>query len=399
MQKLFQLQDQLLKQTPMRFVRDCAKAINWDTQLLCIRGAKGVGKSTLILQYIRSHYEQGDRSVLYCSADAAYFADHTLLELAEQFYLNGGKHLFIDEVHKYEHWSREIKEIYDFYPSLRVVISGSSLLSLMVGEADLSRRCVPHDIQGLSFREFLQFYKGINLPTFSLEDVLERPFKILDILPDDFRPVGLFKEYLKTGYYPYYAKNTIDYYVLINNVVRYVIEEELPRIRKVDLGNTRKIRAMMNMLSSSVPYEVDMSKMSVQSALPRVTLLSYFAHLNDANLINLLYSDLVNVKRMQKPDKIYIENTNLLFALASHPIEEGTLRETFAVNQLCFKHQVEFGKAQGDFLVDGKYRIEVGGANKDFNQIANLPNSYILADDMNTAIGHKIPLWLLGFLY
>ena len=399
MQRLFQLQDQLLRQTPMKFVRDCAQNINWNTQLLSIRGAKGVGKSTILKQFIRKHYAIGDRSVLYCSADSSYFADHSLLDLVQQFYLHGGKHLFIDEVHKYENWSREIKEIYDFYPDLQVVISGSSLLSIMEGDADLSRRCVPHDIQGFSFREFLQFYEGIDIPAFSLEDVLEHPEKITEAIPADIRPVGLFKKYLKTGYYPYYQKNTIDYYHIIENVVRYVIEVELPYICKVDVGNTRKIRALMNMLAASVPYEVDMNKMSVQSALPRVTLLSYFKHLGDAKLLNLLYSDLVNVKRMQKPDKIYIENTNMLYAMASHPLQVGTLRETFVVNQLAFQHQVEFGKSQGDFLIDGKYRIEVGGEDKDFSQISNLPDSYVLADDIETPIGKKLPLWIIGFLY
>lgn len=399
MQKLFEVQDQLLKQTPMKFVRDCAKKINWGTQLLCIRGAKGVGKSTILKQYIRSHYAAGDRTVLYCSVDSSYFVDHSLFDLAKTFYMNGGKHLFLDEVHKYEHWSREIKEIYDMYADMRVVISGSSLLSIMEGEADLSRRCVSHDIQGFSFREFLQFYHGVDMPIVSLEDLLHNPHAILEALPSDLRPIGLFKEYLQTGYYPYYQKNAIDYYSTIENVVRYVIEVELPQICKVDVGNTRKIRALMNMLAASVPYEVDMNKMSVQSALPRVTLLAYLKHLSDAQLLNLLYSDLLNVKRMQKPDKIYIENTNMLYALSTHPIQIGTIRETFAVNQLTFLHSVEFGKQQGDFLIDGTYRIEIGGADKDFSQIANLPDSYVFADDTDTAVGHKFPLWLLGFLY
>lgn len=399
MERLFQLQEQLLRLTPMEMVRDCAKMINWEAQLLAIRGAKGVGKSTMMLQYIRSHYEIGDRQVLYCSLDTNYFADHSILDLADSFYKMGGKHLFLDEVHKYANWSREIKEIYDFYPNMRVVISGSSLLSLMTGNVDLSRRCINHDIQGLSFREFLQFYKGINLPIFTLENLLSAPHKLIDACPADFRPLGLFKEYLQYGYYPYYKRNAVDYYYTINNVIRQVIEDEMPRICKIDLGNTRKIRAMMNMLASAVPYEVDISKMSVQSALPRTTILAYLGHLSNAQLLNLLYSDLLNIKKMQKPDKIYIENTNMLYALATHPVELGTVRETFAVNQLMFQHSVEFGKKQGDFLVDGTYRFEVGGADKKYKQIANLPNSFILADDIEFPIGNKIPLWMIGFLY
>ena len=373
----------------MKIVRQCASKINWDLQLIAIRGARGVGKSTIIRQYIRSHYEIGDKTALYCTLDANYFADHSILDLVEQFYRIGGKHLFLDEIHKYRNWGREIKEIYDVYPDLQVVISGSSLLSLTQGDADLSRRCMNYDIPGLSFREYLQFYEGIDLPTCSLEDFKD-PHSFIGRVYEKCRPMAYFDKYLKYGYYPYYNNNPVEYYALINNVVRYVIEDELPRICKVDLENTRKIRALMNMLASSEPYEVDITKMSV---------LSYLKFLNDAKLLNLLYSDLLNVKRMQKPDKIYIENTNMLYALATHPIKEGTLRETFAVNQLRVEHEVEYGKKKGDFVVDGKYTFEVGGPGKGFKQIAGVPDSYVLADEIDYPWENKLPLWLVGFLY
>lgn len=399
MERLFVLQDQLLKLTPMGFIRNCAENINWNAQLLSIRGAKGVGKTTMILQHIRQNFGKSDRKALYCSLDANYFVDHSILDLVDIFYRNGGKYLFLDEIHKYENWSREIKEVYDFYPDLHLVVSGSSLLSLMEGDVDLSRRCVSHDIQGLSLREYLQFYKGIDIPKHSLQEILENPEEICDKVNNACRPTAVFNEYLQHGYYPYYYRNEIDYYSIINNVVRYVIEQELPRICKVDLGNTRKIRSLMNMLASSEPYEVDISKMSVQSGLQRPTVLSYLKYLGDAKLLTLLYSDLTNVKRMQKPDKIYIENPNMLHAIASHPIKEGTLRETFAVSQLAFEHQVEFKKEHGDFLIDGTYTLEIGGANKKFGQIAGIPDSYVLADDVDYPVGNKLPLWILGFLY
>ena len=400
MQRLFQFHDRFIEQTPMEIIRECGTQINWDAPMLAIRGAKGVGKSTILRQYIRSHYQTTDRSVLYCSLDNNYFADHSILDLAEQFYRIGGKHLFLDEIHKYDNWSRELKEIYDLYATeMQIVISGSSLLSLQQGNADLSRRCVNHDIQGLSFREFLRFYKGLEFPVASLEQILNEPFSIIEPVHKQCRPLAYFDEYLTCGYYPYYKDNVVDYYTILNNVVRYIIEDELPRICKVELGNTRQIRALMNILASSEPFEVDITKLSVLSGLQRKTILTYLNHLSNAKLIHLLYSDYLNAKKMQKPDKIYIENANMLKALATHPLKEGTLRETFVINHLAFKHSVEYGKQHGDFVVDGKYTFEVGGAGKTFKQIADIPNSFILADDLDYPFGNKLPLWLIGFLY
>ena len=399
MQRLFQLQEQLLGLTPMEIVRDCASKINWESQLVAIRGPKGVGKSTILRQYIKQHYAPNDQSALYCSLDANYFVDHSILDLVEQFYRIGGKHLFLDEVHKYPNWSREIKEIYDFYPDLRVVISGSSLLSLMQGDADLSRRCVNYDIQGLSFREYLRFYEGIELPVCTMDELVTDAHPFVAQVYKKCKPMAYFDKYLQYGYFPYYKNNPVEYYAAIANGVRYIIEDELPRICKVELGNTRKIRALMNILASSEPYEVDITRMSVQSGLQRPTILAYLKYLSDAKLIHLLYSDLVNVKKLQKPDKIYIDDTNMLCALASRPVKEGTMRETFAISHLSVGHELEYGKQHGDFVVDGRYTFEVGGAGKNFKQIADIPNSFILADDTDYPFGNKLPLWLIGFLY
>ena len=399
MDTLLKKHDRLWEITPLEIVRQWAYSINWDARLMAIRGPKGVGKSTMMLQYIKQHYAYLDRQALYVSCDDAYFATHSLLELAEQFYLTGGKRLFIDEIHKYENWSREIKEIYDSYPTMKMVISGSSLLSLTAGDADLSRRCINHDIQGLSFREFLHFYKGIEMPIYPLEDVLTNPASLIQEMNSKGRPVALFQEYLRNGYYPYYLDNETDYYLAIQQVVNHTIDDELTKICKVDVGNTRKIKALMTMLCASEPYQLDISKLSVQSGLKRETVLAYLNYMDKAKLLHLLYCDLVNAKRMQKPDKIYIDNSNMLYAWATTPVRIGTARETFVVNQLSAKHQVEFGKKKGDFKIDGIYTIEVGGEDKDFRQIANLPNSYVLADNIETAIGHKLPIWVVGFLY
>ena len=399
METLFRKHDRLLELTPTAIVRQWAKSINWDARMMSIRGQKGVGKSTMMLQYIKLHYNPLDRQVLHVSCDDNYFNSHTLLELAERFYLAGGKHLFLDEIHKYEDWSREVKEIYDFYPTMRVVLSGSSLLSLTEGNADLSRRCVNHDLQGLSFREFLHFYKGIELPTYSLEELLHDPTRLIEEMNKAGRPVALFHEYLKYGYYPYYLNNETDYYTTIQQVVNHIIDDEMPRICKVDIGNTRKLKSLLTTLAASVPFQVDISKLSVISGIKRDTVVSYLGYLGKAKLIQLLYSDVKSVKRMQKPDKIFMENTNLLYAWATEPVQIGTARETFVVNQLAANHTVEYRKSNGDFLVDGKYVFEVGGENKDFTQIADIPNSYILSDDLETAIGKKLPIWAVGFGY
>lgn len=401
MKNLFDKHVRFYKQTPMSIIRQCGLEINWDTPLLALRGSKGVGKSTIMLQYIKQHYSISDRTVLYCSCDGAYFASHTLLDLVSQFYKNGGKHLFLDEIHKYPNWSREIKEIYDLYPSMRIVISGSSLLSLQEGDADLSRRCVNHDIQGLSFREFLHFYHGIDVPKYSLEQLLANPWPLVEEVNDKCRPLQYFQDYLQYGYYPYYLqlKNIIDYNTTIEQVVGYIVDDELPRICKVDVQNTRKIKALINILAISVPYKIDVKRLSIQSALQRTTVLEYFNYLNKANILNLLYSDYYNAKKMQKPDKILMDNSNMLYALASQPVNIGTVRETFAVNQLSRSHLVEYAKTGGDLRVDGKYVFEIGGADKDFAQIADMPDSYILADDIEYPSGNKLPLWIIGFLY
>lgn len=389
------------RQTPMAIIRQCSTKINWEVPLLAIRGPKGVGKSTMMLQYIRQHYALSDRTVLYCTCDGAYFASHTLWNLAEQFYKSGGKHLFIDEIHKYPNWSIEIKEIFDCFHDMRLVISGSSLLSMQQGDADLSRRCVNHDIQGLSFREFLRFYKGLEFPVYTLEQVLDNPWPLAEQVTGQCRPLQYFSEYLQYGYYPYYIqlKNSIDYYSTIENVVKYTVDDELPRLCNVAVENTRKIMALINILAIAVPFDVDIKRLSIQSGLQRNTIIEYINHLYKADILNLLYSDYVNVKKLQKPDKILMNNSNLLYALASQPVNIGTVRETFAANQLAQSHLVEYGKSHGDLRVDGKYTFEVGGIDKDYMQIADMPNSFIFADDMEFPSGHKLPLWLLGFLY
>lgn len=399
METLFAKQDRLLDHLQTQLVRHQMHEINWDARLLAIRGARGVGKSTLMLQYIKTHYAQYSREVLYCTLDSIYFATHSLLDLADTFYKYGGRHLFLDEVHKYKRWSQEVKEIYDMYPDMRVVISGSSLLKILTGDADLSRRCVPYSMQGLSFREYLQFYKGIDIAPTTLVEVLEHPEVICSQVNAQCQPLPLFKDYLKNGYFPFYMENSIDYYTQMEQVVNYVVETELPSECGVDMANVRKIKALIGILATTVPFEVDITKLSSMIEVHRNTVIEYLSNLNRASIIKLLYSQISTVKKMQKPDKIYLENPNLIYALATDEIKIGTVRETFVINQLSYGHTVEYGKASGDFKVDGRYTFEVGGKSKTYEQIAGIPDSYILADDIETPLGHKLPIWVVGFLY
>ena len=396
-----QLQTQhlrLLSHLDMSHTRSLMCEINWESRLIGIRGARGVGKTTMLLQHIKKLYGQNPDIALYVSMDHLYFTRHSLLELAEEFYRRGGQCLYLDEVHKYEGWSREVKNIYDSLPELKVVFTGSSLLNILNAEADLSRRCVSYEMQGLSFREYLSFKHNVNLPVLLLEDILAHPLEASEEVMRVCRPLQYFPQYLQYGYYPFFLQKNIDYLTQVQKVVNMILEIELPQLRNVDVANVRKLRSLLSVVSSGVPFAVDISKMSQASELNRNTILLYLAHLHRARLLNLLYSDTQNLKRMQKPDKIYMENTNLLHALSLSQVEVGTARETFFVNQLTHQHEVEFGR-QADFVIDRKYTIEVGGHSKDGKQVAQTPDAFIAADSMEYALGNKIPLWLFGFLY
>lgn len=399
MEELFKKHDAYMRATNMKIVRDYINDVNWESSMLCLRGSRGVGKSTLLRQYAKINFPAGSREVLYCTLDSVYFATSSILQVAEKFQQHGGQLLILDEVHKYKGWSREVKEISDLYPDLRVILSGSSMLTLLNGDADLSRRCVGYDMPGLSLREYLQFYKGIELPSYSLEELLADNKRISAEINAVCRPLQHFHDYLRFGYYPYYIKNKYDYYTLIEQTVNYVIEAELPLLRSVEVANCRKLKALMSVLANMVPFQVDVSKIATAIEATRGTVLEYMRHLADAGLLSLLYSDLLSVKKMQKPDKIYLDNPNLLYALAGSKVNVGTIRECFAVNQLKYKHKVEYGSKKGDFKVDGHWIFEVGGEDKSFDQIADMPNSYILADDTEMPYGNKLPLWLVGFLY
>ena len=398
METLFRKHRILISQVSMTIVRQLMHTVKWERQLVSIRGSRGVGKTTLMRQYIRQKYGINAGEALYLVMDSMYFTNHTLLEVAERFHLVGGKHLFLDEVHKYPTWSKEVKEIIDLWPDLKITFTGSSLLQILNADADLSRRVLNYDMAGLSFREYLQFYKGIELPSYSLEEILSNADSICQKVCEACRPQALFEDYMRVGYYPFYDGDDQDYYSRIENVVSFIIDQEMTQFCGVEPAYTRKLKAMLLFLANNVPYDVSIAKLSSYLEINKTTVLSYLASMQKAELLNLLYTDNKSVTKMQKPDKVYLHNPNMHYALSSEE-KIGTIRECFVVNQLSASHTVEYGKTQGDFKIDGKIILEVGGKDKTFDQIADIPDSYVLADSMEFPIGKKLPIWIVGFLY
>lgn len=398
MENLFRKHKMLISQVNTDIVRELMKAINWEKQLVAIRGSRGVGKTTLMRQYVKQKYGVEAGEALYCVMDSMYFTNHTLLDLAERFHIMGGKHLFLDEVHRYPTWSREIKEIIDLYPDMKITFTGSSLIQILNADADLSRRVLSYTMEGLSFREFLLFYKGIHIPVYPLDDVLTRYDDICDEVNRRCRPQPLFEEYLKVGYFPFYDGNEEEYYSRIENVIDFIVNQELTLFCGIDTANTRKVKALIQFIADSVPYELNIAKLSARLELNKQTVLSYINNLDRAELLHLLYSDNNTITRLQKPDKIYLHDPNMFYALG-YGEKIGTIRECFLVNQLSVNHTVEYGKNQGDFVIDGKTTIEVGGPDKSFEQVADIPDSFIFADRTEIPIGKKLPLWMAGLTY
>jgi len=398
MEQLFKKHRLFISQVDMNIVRELMDKIDWQKQLVGIKGSRGVGKTTLVRQYIKKTYGVQPGEALYCVMDSIYFTTHSLLDLAEKFYMRGGKHLFLDEVHKYPSWSKELKEIIDLYPTLKITFTGSSLIQILNADADLSRRVLSYTMEGLSFREYLHFYKGIQLPVYSLHEILKDPDSVCDEINKVCRPQQMFEEYLRVGYYPFYDGNETEYYSRIENIINFIVEQEMTQFCGVDPAFTRKMKAMLLFLAGNLPYEVNIAKLSSYLELNKNTVLSYLSSMQKAELLYLLYTDNKSVTKMQKPDKIFLHNSNMLYALAQDTVI-GTIRECFVVNQLAVNHTVEYGKNVGDFKIDGKITFEVGGADKSFDQIANVPDSYVLADSMEFPIGKKLPLWIVGLTY
>jgi predicted AAA+ superfamily ATPase len=397
MDRLKQISENRLQRIQTDFTRFLTGEIDWDARMIGISGARGAGKTTLLLQYMKIRLP-ANAEALYASLDDIYFAENPLIYFAEEFYKKGGEFLFLDEVHKYPDWSRELKNIYDNLPGLKIVFTSSSALDIYKGAFDLSRRALVYNLPGLSFREFIELKHRISLKSYSLEQILSESKKIGSEILDKIKPLKFFEDYLKFGYYPFFIESEKNYYDKLTSILNLVLESDLPTIFKIDYYSVMKIKKMLSVLSRIVPYKPNIEKLALQADTTRDTLLKFLFYLEKAGIVKRLSKDTFGINYLNKPDKLYLNNTNLMYALTNEKPDTGNLRETFFLNQLLVKHSVSYPE-KGDFLVDGKYLFEVGGSSKNTKQIAGLENAFIAADGIEFPDGRKIPLWLFGFLY
>jgi predicted AAA+ superfamily ATPase len=389
---------QRLSWVETRFVRGLMDEISWDARLIGIKGPRGVGKTTLLLQYIKLHLNREPGSTLYVSLDNIWFNNHLLSDLVDDFVKRGGRYLFLDEVHRYENWSQELKNIYDDYPGLSVVFTGSSLLQMINARADLSRRAVVYHMQGLSFREFLNLTTGSAFPAVTMEMILSGHAGLARQVAAGVRPLQHFSTYLRSGYYPFFLDQPHLYFSRLEEIVNMVLDIELPLLRGLETAYVHKIRQLLQIIAESAPFVPNISKLSERIGINRTTLLSYLHYLNESELITTLYKNATGITRLQKPDKLFLDNTNLMHALSPQNVNSGNLRETFFTNQLNYRHTVEYAE-KGDFRVGPAHTFEIGGKNKSSRQLPAGGNAWIAADDIEYGSGNKIPLWLFGFLY
>jgi len=346
---------------------------------------------------MKEHYQNSDEAI-YASLDNLYFSKKPLIDFVDEFYKLGGKHLLLDEVHKYPNWSQELKNIYDSYPDLRVTFTSSSALDVYKGSHDLTRRALLSTLTGLSLREYLKLFYKIAIDSYTIDQIFNDHVKIAQDINQLIKPIKIYKEYLSKGYYPFLIEDTKGYYQRINNAINATIENDIHSIYNIDLSSILKLKKLLVILASMAPYKPNIENLAKQIGSTRDTLLKYFDYLHKAKLINLVNIDPIGINYMNKPDKIYLENPNLSYVLNPENINIGTARETFILNQLINTCSVTLHN-KGDFLIDKKYIVEVGGKNKLNKQIAGLENAYIVSDDIEFGQFNRIPLWLFGFLY
>lgn len=388
-----------IRQVDQKFVRFLYYKVNWDQQrMLAIKGPRGAGKTTLMLQRIKYGMNLSAVKALYVTADHYWFYNHTLFETAEAFYLNGGRYFFIDEVHKYPRWSRELKNIYDGFPELRIVFSASSALDIYRGEADLSRRVITYELPGMSFREYLDLKGILKYPAVDLEQLVQEHETVASDIIKSLSPLPAFRTYLKAGYLPIIAYDSEENVpVLLNQIINTVVESDLSIIANLDGGTVHKIKKLLGVIASSVPFKPNISAIARKLNVSRESVYTWLAYLDKAGLLNTLSREGQGISTLQKPEKVFLENTNLSYALSPMP-NVGALRETFLMNQLANAGLRPLMPKLGDFLTDDLH-IEVGGKNKSYRQLSGIERAIIAADNIEQGYGHKLPLWLLGFLY
>jgi len=396
-EKVYRISEEKIAETNLNFKRYLYQNIDWDSRLICLKGPRGVGKTTLLLQHIKESFQSGQ--ALYVSLDSVWINVREVYELAEHHLAHGGTHLFLDEVHKAGDWQNLVKCLHDDLKRLHVVYSGSSLLKIERQGGDLSRRQTQYFLPGLSFREYLQFEGIADLPAISLEDLLRNHIQIARNLRGRLPVLKHFADYLTHGYYPFYKDDQKHFASHVVQVVNQVLDVDYPEIEDVEVATVSKARRMLTVLAASCPQTPNMPKLYAQLETDRKNGLKILYALERAGLLSLLSRQRrETLKSLPTPDKIMCDNTNLLVALASSP-DEGAMRETFFMNMLRRSAHTLAYPAQGDFLVDGKYLFEVGGRGKGFEQIKDVPNSFVVNDDVEVGFGNKIPLWLFGFLY
>jgi len=395
---IIKLEKKILRSLSSHYRRYFFDRIDFDSKMIAIVGARGVGKTTFLLQHLqdlKNRYEP--YKSLYFSYDYPTNVDIKLYELAEEFSKVGGKYLLIDEIHKYKNFSLDLKAIYDFYPEIQVIFTGSCATSLYNAQADLSRRAVVYHLNGLSYREFLELKLNKQLPSFTLDDIVKNHIEIVDKLSQEFTPLEYFQEYLEYGYYPFYFSEPNNYLRQLTAVVNLTIDVDLVMLGFVKPSYTNKLKKLLNVICYSKPFEVNITKIASHIEVSRNTIYTYLDALKKADLLSVVEDTQKGINALSKPEKLYLNNTNLSFALCDSP-QKGTLRECFFVNQLQEQHRLSTTK-KGDFIVDDNFVFEIGGESKSFKQIKDITNSFLVIDTDSTENRYKIPLWLFGFLY
>ncbi len=389
MRTLYQKYETLLQSTKTDFKRYLFKKVSWNSRMIGIIGARGVGKTTMILQYIKENLDT--KKALYVSADDIYFGKNKLVDLADDFYKNAGEYLFIDEIHKYRDWSLELKNIYDSFPDLKVVFTGSSILDILKGSADLSRRAIIYKLQGLSFREYLIFFHNYKIDVYSLEQIINNEVKLKNIK----HPLPLFKDFLKRGYYPFGIEDELN--LRLGQIIIHTLETDIPQYANLNVGTSRKLKRLLSIIAESVPFKPNFSKLAKILNVSRNSLDDYFLYMEKAGLIGQLRNETSGIRGLGKVDKVYLDNTNIIFNLVGDKANIGNLRETFFFNQMRVKNKIISAK-KADFVIDD-YTFEIGGKNKQQNQIEKDTKSFVVKDDIEFGYRNVIPLWAFGLNY
>ena len=396
MNRIYEISSRLTEALNAPLYRYLYDVISWGDRLIMIKGSRGVGKTTMMLQRCK---ELGDKGV-YASLDNFFFNEHTILDLADYHYKHGGTHIFLDEVHRYPHssWERELKNIYDSYPALNIVFTGSSLLQLNSKIADLSRRVAVYELRGLSFREYLNFTGNHDMASISLPDLLVNHRTLASKITASIRVIGEFEKYLKMGYYPFFIESSeFTYSQRVERLVSSVIDLDIPAVSAIEYETQLKLKKLLVILAEQVPFVPNMTSLSRDVEVTRNQLMKFFTMLSDGAILRTLMDPTTQPKRASKPEKILFDNPSVMQALGIMN-KIGTVRESFVASMLSYAGNL-YAPKEGDFLVDRKYLFEVGGKGKGFSQIADRSDSYVISDNIETGVGNKVPMWLLGFLY